>query len=332
MTTKNQNTAPVSDADALSDIACGAKLLHQEGDALKILADNLDTSFADALNILRKVEGRVIVTGMGKSGHIGHKIAATMASTGTPAQFVHPGEASHGDLGMVTKQDAVLALSNSGNVAELGDLIAYTRRFLIPLIAITSRRASTLGEAADVVLELPPVGEACPLGLAPTTSTTLMIALGDALAVALYERRGFSAVDYKVFHPGGSLGRKLLAVKNLMHGTEKLPLAKLGTGMSEALLVMSEKGLGCIGIIDNDGKLVGLIADGDLRRHMSRDLLSQSVDDVMTKNPKTIRMDALAAEALGRMNEWKITTLFVTDDGKPVGIIHVHDCLRAGVA
>jgi arabinose-5-phosphate isomerase len=269
---------------------------------------------------------------MGKSGHVGCKIAATLASTGTPASFVHPAEASHGDLGMVTRQDAVIALSNSGNTPELGDIIAYTRRFGIPLISICSRAHSILADAADISLLLPAVAEACPLGLAPTTSTTMTLALGDALAIALLERRGFSPEDFQVFHPGGALGKKLVRVSDIMHGPDELPLCPPDMRMSEAILVMTASTFGCVGVTGSEGDLVGIITDGDLRRHMEGDLLTRRADEVMTPGPQSIRSGALAAEALRVMNNRKITSLFVVEDGKPIGFLRMHDLLREGVA
>lgn len=285
-----------------------------------------------ALDLLVAVSGRVIVTGMGKSGHIARKIAATMASTGTPAQFVHPAEASHGDMGMITAADAVIALSNSGETPELADLITYSRRWRIPLIGITSRRDSALGGAADVTLALPPTGEAGALGLAPTTSTTMMLALGDALAVGLLERKGFSAADFRQLHPGGKLGQQLLRVAELMHVGSELPLIDRAAPMSQALIEMSGKTFGCVGAVDEAGSLVGIVTDGDLRRHMDPDLLRRQVDEVMTARPSTIAGQALAAEALRIMNEKSITSLFVVEEGRPIGIVRLHDCLRAGVA
>jgi arabinose-5-phosphate isomerase len=269
---------------------------------------------------------------MGKSGHVARKIAATLASTGTPAQFVHPAEASHGDLGMIAASDAVLALSNSGDTAELGDIVAYAARFRIPLVAMTRRAPSVLAEAADVALVLPATEEACPLGLAPTTSTTMMLALGDAIAVALLERKGFSSEDFKVFHPGGRLGRRLLRVADIMHGGSAVPLVPRGAPMSEAVLVMTAKSFGCVGVTEA-GRLAGIVTDGDLRRHMESDLLARAVEEVMTASPKTIGPGALAAEALGIMNERAITSLMVVDEERrPLGILHIHDCLRAGIA
>lgn len=325
------------DANAIpseaTDIAVARRVLRTEIAGLQALADGLDTSFAAAIELLAGVTGRVTVTGMGKSGHIARKIAATFASTGTPALFVHPAEASHGDLGMIAPGDAVVALSNSGDTAELGDIVAYVKRFRIPLIAMTRRDGSSLAEAADVVLVLPKSGEACPMGLAPTTSTTMMLALGDALAVAMLERKGFSVTDFQLLHPGGQLGRHLLRVVDIMHGGEAMPLVKSGILMTEAMLVMTTKSFGCIGITDTAGQLMGIITDGDLRRHMGDGLLRSTVDAVMNREPKTIRPQALAAEALGRMNEHAITSLFAVDEERrPLGILHIHDCLRAGVA
>lgn len=319
------------------ECAAATRVLRLEAEALLVLAEGLDGAFTRALGILAGVTGRVVVTGMGKSGHIARKIAATLASTGTPALFVHPGEASHGDLGMIARSDAVIALSNSGDTAELGDIIAYTRRFRIPLIGMTRRLSSALGEQSDVVLLLPPSPEACPLGLAPTTSTTMMLALGDAIAIALLERRGFSTADFHALHPGGQLGRALLKVSDIMHKGVELPLVPAGTALTEVILEMSAKRFGCIGVVEagddrkGSGRLVGIVTDGDLRRHMTPNLFGQLADDVMTRGPKTIRPNALVAEALGQMNDQAITTLFVTEEGRPVGIIHIHDCLRAGV-
>ena len=315
------------------DIAVARRVLRTEIAGLEALAGGLDDAFTRAVDLLAAVSGRVIVTGMGKSGHVARKIAATFASTGTPAQFVHPAEASHGDLGMIAREDGILALSNSGETAELGDVLAYGRRFRIPLVAMTQGESSALGEAADVMLKLPPSAEACPMGLAPTTSTTVMMALGDALALALLERRGFSESDFQLLHPGGQIGRRLLRVADIMHAADAVPLVARGTTMAEAILVMTKKSFGCVGIVDREGRLEGVVTDGDLRRHMGDALLKAAVEDVMNKRPKSIRAAALAAEAVGQMNAQKITSLFVLDEGRiPVGIIHIHDCLRAGVA
>jgi arabinose-5-phosphate isomerase len=315
-----------------SGLASARRVLRLEAAGIDALGKSLDESFTRALRLLEKVTGRVIVTGMGKSGHVARKIAATFASTGTPATFVHPAEASHGDLGMVTEHDAVIALSNSGETAELADIITYAKRYEIPLIGITGRGTSTLADAADVSLVLPDSPEACPMGLAPTTSTTVMLALGDAIAVALLERKGFSADDFRLLHPGGKLGRMLLRVRAIMHSDEAVPIAPRRMAMSEALLIMTAKSFGCVGIIDDSGKLQGIVTDGDLRRHMSDNLLSLTAGEVMTPHPRTISPDALASEALGVMNSRSITNLFVVEDGRPIGIVHVHDCLRAGVA
>jgi arabinose-5-phosphate isomerase len=295
------------------------------------MQERLGDAFITAVEMIRAARGRVIVTGMGKSGHVGRKVAATFASTGTPAFFVHPGEASHGDLGMITADDVIMALSWSGETTELKDLIDYSRRFRIGLIAMTASAASTLGKAADVVLELPQAREACPHNLAPTTSSLMQLVLGDALAIALLESRGFTAVDFGNLHPAGRLGAMLKFTRDLMHTGDAVPLARAGTRMSDAILEMTAKGFGCIGIVDGT-RLVGIITDGDLRRHMRADLLDARVDDVMTKNPKTVRPDQLASEALELLNAMKITALMVVDAGKPVGIVHFHDLLRAGVA
>ncbi|MBI5165864.1 MAG: KpsF/GutQ family sugar-phosphate isomerase [Magnetospirillum sp.] len=327
-------TIDVSDGQSrAADIASARRVLSIEAQALTALADSLGDAFARAIVLLAEAEGRVIVTGMGKSGHVARKIAATLASTGRPAFFVHPGEASHGDLGMITAVDVVVALSNSGETPELGDIVAYSRRFGIGLVGITARATSALAQAADVALVLPAIPEACPMGLAPTTSTTMMLALGDALAVALLERKNFSAADFKVFHPGGQLGKRLLKAGDLMHGGAAMPLAGEEAAMAEVLLVMTAKSLGCVGVVAADGRLAGIITDGDLRRHMGADLLALPAREVMTRNPKTIRPTLLAAEAVHLMNAKSITSLFVVDDGGcPQGVLHVHDCLRVGVA
>ena len=326
---------PTAIADQ-KDIAAARRALEIEAAGLSALSDSLDESFIAAVDLVSATKGRLVVTGMGKSGHIARKIAATLASTGTPALYVHPGEASHGDLGMLTDQDAVMALSNSGNTAELSDIIAFTRRFGIGLIGMTSVAKSTLAEQSDVALILPKLPEACPMGLAPTTSTTVMLALGDALAVALLERRGFTPQDFQVLHPGGTLGSKLLRVSDLMQGPEGLPLCGFQTPVSEAILIMTQsfgfhRSFGCVGIADDTGRLMGIVTDGDLRRHMDSGLLDRPAGEIMTASPHAIRPQALAAEALGLMNAKQITSLFVVEDEKPVGFLHIHDCLRAGV-
>lgn len=319
----------INDEDLLNS---ARHVLNAEGAALKSLADNLNETFADAVRVLVACKGRVVVSGMGKSGHIARKIAATMASTGTPALFVHPGEASHGDLGMIVKNDAVIAISNSGQAAELTDLVNYTRRFGIPLIAITSRAESALGQSADITLLLPPEKEVCPMGLAPTTSTTMTLALGDALSVATLECKGFTAEDFRNFHPGGKLGKTLQRVSDVMHGEAELPLAKECDLMSHVLVVMTEKRFGCAGIIDSKGALIGIVTDGDLRRHMSDGLPQKTAATVMTKNPMTVAPRLLAAEALKILNDTNRTQLFVVENEKPVGILHIHDLLRVGIA
>jgi arabinose-5-phosphate isomerase len=313
---------------ALRTLEAGAGGINALAAAIR---DGLGCPFIAAVELIRGAKGRVIVTGMGKSGHVARKIAATFASTGTPSFFVHPGEASHGDMGMITPDDVIMALSWSGETAELKDLIDYSRRFRIGLVAVTADGASTLGKA-DVALVLPQAREACPHNLAPTTSTLMQLGLGDALAIALLESRGFTAVDFGLLHPGGRLGALLKFTRDVMHGEKAIPLVSLGTKMSEAVLEMSAKGFGCIGITGSDGGLVGIVTDGDLRRHMRGDLLNASVEEVMTHNPKTIRPDQLVSEALELLNAMKITALFVVDAGRPVGIVHIHDLLRAGAA
>lgn len=323
------------------DIAAGRSVLATEAAALEALAATLDDTFIAALDILDGIggdtdnpsSGRLIVSGMGKSGHIGRKIAATLASTGTPAQFVHPAEASHGDLGMITDRDAVLALSNSGETRELSDLIRHVTRFGIPMISITGKADSTLSNAATVALVLPDHPEAGALGLAPTTSTTMTLALGDALAVALLERKGFTAADFKVLHPGGKLGHQLSKVGDLMHSGKELPLVGDDAVMADAVLTITSKHFGCTGVLAKDGSLAGIVTDGDLRRHMSSHLTERQVTDVMTVDPVTVAPDTMAAEVLNTMNACQITAIFVIDENRcPVGIVHIHDFLRAGVA
>lgn len=291
----------------------------------------LSQSFDEAMEILRKTKGRLIVTGVGKSGHIGGKMAATFASTGTPAQFVHSSEANHGDLGMITSDDVILGLSWSGETKELNGILAYSRRFSIPLIAITYNRQSALGKVADVCLALPREEEACPHGLAPTTSSLMMLAMGDALAVSLLEARGFSASDFGVYHPGGSLGASLTYVSEIMHSGDELPQVSIDTPMPEAILEITKKSFGCVGIVDTEGLLAGIITDGDLRRKFNNSMLSQNAGDVMTANPQTVASDTLASSAMAMLNEKKQSALIVAENGKPVGIIHLHDLLRIGL-
>ena len=326
---------PAISRDEAGDQQAARRVLDYASEAIAALAEALDGEFTRAVDTIVAIKGRVIVSGMGKSGHIARKIAATLASTGTPAQFIHPAEASHGDLGAVTRADALIMLSNSGETQELANLITFAKRFSIPLIGIASRADSTLLQSADVKLLLPRVREACPMGLAPTTSTTLMLVLGDALAVALMERKGFSADQYRDLHPGGSLGRGLIRVSDLMHTGASVPLVDESATMQDALLMMSKQHFGCVGITDRKGALAGIITHGDLARHMGNDLLGRPLSAVMTRNPKIVSPDQLAAEALSLMNDKKITQLFVLDakdSGKrPVGILHIHDCLRAGL-
>jgi arabinose-5-phosphate isomerase len=330
------STAAIPSEHSRALIASAVRTLEAEANGVSTLSaaihDGLGHAFVEAVDLIRGVRGRLIVTGMGKSGHVGRKIAATFASTGTPASFVHPGEASHGDLGMITEHDVIMAISWSGETTELKDLIDYSRRFKIGLIAVTSSADSTLAQAADVVLTLPQAREACPHNLAPTTSTIMQQALGDALAVALLESRGFTALKFAELHPGGRLGAMLKFVTDIMHSGLAMPLVTVGTRMSEALVVMTGKSLGCVVIVGADGRLLGIITDGDLRRHMSANLLELPVEQIMTREPKTVRPDQLASEALEFLNSSKKTQLIVADGGKPVGIVHVHDLLRAGVA
>jgi arabinose-5-phosphate isomerase len=324
-----QTTSLPTDPAAADPVATGRRVIAREAEALTILAGSLGPAFAAAAGLIRAATGRVIVSGMGKSGHIARKVAATLASTGAPAQFVHPAEASHGDLGMVTPGDVVAILSNSGETPEIADLLAHARRFAIPLIGVTSRGDSTLAAEADVALILPDAPEACEQGIVPTTSTTMMLALGDALALAVMEARGFTAEHFRVFHPGGRLGARLLHVADLMH--RDAPLVTLATPMPEALIAMTRAGFGVVGVLDG-GRLAGIVTDGDLRRHMAG-LLALTAGEVMTRRPRVIAPDALAVEALAKMNAAKITCLIVTDAGRvPQGILHIHDCLRAGVA
>lgn len=315
-------------------LLCTARrVIADEAEGLRKLSEGLGDSFVEAVELLLGAKGRIIVSGMGKSGHIARKIAATLASTGTPAHFVHPAEASHGDLGMLTRDDVVLVLSNSGETPELADMVAYTRRFQIPMIGVASRADSTLIKQADIGLLLPQIEEACGTGVVPTTSTTMTLALGDALAVALMEHRAFTPENFRDFHPGGKLGARLSRVRDLMHTGDALPLVTTETPMQEALLVISQKGFGVVGVTDHDGQLVGIVTDGDLRRHMDG-LLDRTAGQVMTAAPTTVRPNALAEEAVALMNARTITCLFALDpdiSAKAQGILHIHDCLRAGV-
>jgi arabinose-5-phosphate isomerase len=328
------DTAANEHAGAL--IASAVRTLDAEASGISALAaairDGLGQAFTAAVDMIRHARGRVIITGMGKSGHVGRKIAATLASTGTPAFFVHPGEASHGDLGMITADDVILALSWSGETVELKDLTDYSRRFRIGLIAVTASAESALSKAADIVMLLPQAREACPHNLAPTTSSLMQHALGDALAIALLESRGFTALKFAELHPGGRLGAMLKFVRDIMRSGSAVPLVRLGTRMSEALVEMTAKSLGCVVIVNDGGGLMGIITDGDLRRHMRPDLLDLAVEKIMTREPKTVRPDQLASEALEILNTSKKTQLIVVETDEPIGIVHVHDLLRAGVA
>lgn len=330
---RNRLTGPV---DVGTAIASALRTVTTEMNGLSALSAALENGlaapFAKAVDLIGGITGRVIVTGVGKSGHIGSKIAATLASTGTPAFFVHPAEANHGDLGMIAADDAIVALSWSGETAELKGIVAYARRFAIPLIAITSGTESALAREASAVIALPKVAEACPHGLAPTTSTLMQLVVGDALAVALLEARGFTPDHFRTFHPGGKLGASLIKVGEIMHTGAELPLVQLGTGMRAAILEISQKGFGCVGVVSQDGLLRGIITDGDLRRHMEGDLLAQTVDEVMTRDPKSVGPDVLAGSVLQTINASSITTIMVVEDGRPVGIVHLHDLLRLGAA
>mgnify|MGYP000565734913 FL=1 len=296
------------------------------------LKNGLAAPFRQTCELIQTSQGRVVVTGIGKSGHIGTKIAASLASTGTPAFFVHASEASHGDLGMITENDVVIALSWSGETQELAGIVSYTRRFRVPLVAITSRKDSTLGRAADIVVALPAVTEACPHGLAPTTSALIQLAIGDALAVALLEGRGFTAQDFRVFHPGGRLGASLKTAKDIMHSGDRLPLVPDSTLMSEGIVLMTQRGFGVLGVTDELRQLIGIITDGDLRRHVSSNLLEKTAGEIMTRSPKTVSPDTLSATILELVNSLSITSVFVIEDGRPVGIVHLHDLLRIGAA
>jgi arabinose-5-phosphate isomerase len=323
----------IEEADAL---ASAIRTLTTERDGLTALIDVLESeiaeSFLSAVRLIGELPGRVIITGIGKSGHIGTKIAATLASTGTPSFFVHPVEANHGDLGMITPSDVIIALSWSGETAELQGIVAYSRRFSIPLIAITSGANSALARASDIVICLPKAQEACPHGLAPTTSALLQLAIGDALSIALLEARGFSALDFKTFHPGGKLGASLTHVGDIMHTGDRVPLVAAGTPLPEAVSTLSKKRFGCVGVVGEDGKLRGIMTEGDMARNLHRNLSELMVDDIMTRTPKTVKAATLVANATALLNQLGISALIVIDDdGRPEGIIHFHDLFRIGV-
>lgn len=324
----NIATLPQNNQD---DIKVAKDVLIKEADALHVVADNLNETFTNAIHSLCNIKGRIVVTGMGKSGHIAAKIAATLASTGTPAFFVHPGEASHGDLGMITKEDAVIAIGHGGESKELGDIISYCTRFNVPLVAITGKLESTLAKAATFALWDGVVEEACPLNMAPTSSSTCALAIGDALAVTMMLRKGFSREDFSKYHPGGKLGSQLLKVSDIMVKGNDIPCVSNNVCVAEAIIEMTSKNLGGVGILDNNGDLVGIISDGDLKRHMSPTLLTTSVTEIMTTSPQTIEPNMFAASAVLLMQEKKITTLFVMEGNKPVGVLRILDCLQAGV-
>ncbi|HCB10918.1 MAG TPA: KpsF/GutQ family sugar-phosphate isomerase [Cyanobacteria bacterium UBA11991] len=314
-----------------ADIKSAANTINSEIETICQLRDGLDQTLTQALNLMQQAKGRIIVTGMGKSGHIARKIAASLASTGTPSFFVHPAEASHGDLGMITEDDVVIAISNSGESKELVDILNYCKRFGIPLIAITKNPQSSLGKAGDIVLKLPDNGEACPLGLAPTNSTTATLVLGDVLTTCMIERKGFTKADFNDRHPGGKLGSILQRVSDLMHTGEEMPLLEEHAGMQSVLLEMTSKRLGCVGFVNSNGDLTGILTDGDLRRCLTPDVLEKTAIELMTKNPKTVTKDTIASEAMKIMHDKKITNLFVIEDKKPIGVIHIHDLLNHGV-
>jgi arabinose-5-phosphate isomerase len=323
-------TAPTT-INAHKILEAGRQAIVAESEALSHLATSLDDKFTSAVELLSQQNSRVIVSGIGKSGHIARKIAATFASVGQPAFFVHPAEANHGDLGMITPEDRLLLLSHSGETVELKPMLDYSRRFHIPTVAITAKENSNLASIADIALCYPTVPEACPMGLAPTTSTTMMLALGDALAIAMLHTRSFSSTDFRTFHPGGNLGKQLSRVRDFMHTYDSLPIVPMGTLMQECLIRMSYFGFGCVAVIDTDGKMQGVITDGDLRRHMHAGLLNDTVEAVMSPTPTMISADILMAEALAIMQDKSITSLFISANNKPIGILHIHDCLRAGI-
>lgn len=317
---------------ANKDIECAVKTIDREIDTIQKLKQSLNETFTQALDVMQNAKGRIIITGMGKSGHIGKKIAASLASTGTPSFFVHPAEASHGDLGMITEDDVVVAISNSGESKELVDILNYCKRFGIKLISITKNPESSLGKAGDIVLLLPNNGEACPLGLAPTSSTTATLVLGDILTAGLIERKGFTKADFNARHPGGKLGSILQKVSDLMHTGAEMPILEEHSDMQRVLLEMTSKRLGCVGFINSNGELTGMLTDGDLRRCLSPQILQEKAINLMTKNPKTISKDVMASEAMKIMHDKKITNIFVLENQKPIGVIHIHDLLNNGVA
>ena len=315
-----------------SDIDCAIQTINSEIDTIIKLRDSLNETLSQALDAMQQAKGRIIITGMGKSGHIGKKIAASLASTGTPSFFVHPAEASHGDLGMITEDDVVIAISNSGESKELVDILNYCKRFGIKLISITKNPESSLGKAGDIVLELPNNGEACPLGLAPTNSTTATLVLGDILTAGLIQRKGFTKADFNARHPGGKLGSILQKVSDLMHTNSDMPILEENSDMHRVLLEMTSKRLGCVGFVNNNGELTGMLTDGDLRRCLSAQILEEKAINIMTKNPKTIHKDMMASEAIKIMHDKKITNIFIVENKKPIGVIHIHDLLNHGVA
>ena len=316
----------------LLDKECAIRTINSEIETISKLKDTIDDTLTQALDLMQNSKGRIIITGMGKSGHIGKKIAASLASTGTPSFLVHPAEASHGDLGMITEEDVVIAISNSGESKELVDILNYCKRFGIKLISITKNPDSSLAKAGDIVLKLPNNGEACPLGLAPTNSTTATLVLGDILTAGLIERKGFTKADFNARHPGGKLGSILQRVSDLMHTNEEMPILEENANMQSVLLEMTSKRLGCVGFVNKSGELTGMLTDGDLRRCLTPKILEEKAIDIMTKNPKTIAKNTMASEAIKIMHDKKITNMFVVENNKPIGVIHIHDLLNNGVA
>tara|TARA_Y100000590_G_scaffold126067_1_gene144123 strand:+ start:481 stop:1437 length:957 start_codon:yes stop_codon:yes gene_type:complete len=307
------------------------KVIETEIKGLEVLSKKINKSFVKTIKILKKTNGKIIVTGVGKSGIIAKKIASTLSSTGSPAQFIHSTEASHGDLGMVSKKDAVMAFTFSGKTTELDDILIYSKENKIPSIVVTGKSNSKLKNTATTLIEISNLKEACPLNLAPTTSTTAMLALGDAIAISLMTSKKFTKKDFYSFHPGGQLGKKLLLAKNLMHSGKKLPLINENVPMAKAIIEMTKKRFGCLGVVSNKKRLIGIITDGDLRRHMKNGILEKKSSSIMTKNPKTINENVFALEALDIMKKNKITQVFVTKNNKPIGILHIHDCIELGL-
>ena len=312
-------------------IKIAKQVINTENKGLKVLTNSINNNFVKAINILKKTKGRIILTGIGKSGIIANKISSTLSSTGSPSQFIHPAEASHGDLGILSKNDSIIALTFSGKTNELNDIFFYSKENKIPLIIITSKSNSNLKQISKICIELSNIKEACPLNLAPTTSTTAMLALGDAIAIVLMKLKKFTKKDFYSFHPGGELGKKLLLVKNVMHQGNKIPLAEEKILMNNVIIEMSKKRFGCVGVTSRNKKLVGVITDGDLRRHMKNNILEKTAGEIMKKNPKTINKEMFVTNALELMEKNKITQVFIVQNNKPIGILHIHDCIELGL-